>query len=205
MNDVTKFNNTFEGIKHIDENNGEYWYTKELQGILDCTTWKAFKKTIKKAKIACNLSGFEVDNNFVYLENDDYKLTRLACYLIMQNCDSKIKAVALAKSYILDRTRKMELLEEGCGNKVETKSLSYEAIKAGVKDLKSFHEAGIKGLYGDKALPFDNMDSAQLGANIFRITQTETRLKRENITNEEDAKRISYEVGKIIRDAINSM
>ena len=193
MNNIIKFNNTFEGTKHIDENNEEYWYAKELQSILEYTSLKVFKKSIEKAKISCNLSGFDVDNNFVYLETDDYKLTRLACYLIIQNCNFKIEAVALAKSYILDRTRKMKLLEKGYGNisksgksnfdKVETRFLSYEALKAGVKDLKGFHEAVMKGLYGDNALCIENMDNVQLGANILRISQTETRLKRENITN----------------------
>ena len=55
MNSIIKFNNTFEGIKHIDESNEEYWYAKELQGILEYTTWKTFEKPIEKAKIACNL------------------------------------------------------------------------------------------------------------------------------------------------------
>ena len=98
-------------------------------------------------------------------------------------------------------------------------SLNYTALKSGVKDFDKFHNAGYKGLYNGetaddiakrKGLRYkeeilDNMNSEELGANIFRITQTEAKLKRENVDNEYTANSIHYEIGKKVRNAIKDM
>ena len=104
-------NNTFEDIKHIDENEIECWYARELQTVLNYKEWRKFENVINKAKEACKNSDVNVLDCFVDADKSiisgkgrksrikDYKLTRYACYLIAQNGDSRKKVIALAQTY----------------------------------------------------------------------------------------------------------
>ena len=90
-------NRTFEEIKHIDENGGEYWYARELMSILEYSNWQNFQKTIDKAIISCKNSDISDLEHFTDVSKTikmpkgaekeviDYKLSRYACYLIAQN------------------------------------------------------------------------------------------------------------------------
>ena len=95
-------------------------------------------------------------------------------------------------------------------------SLNHTARKAGVKNFDKFHNAGYKGLYNGetaddiakrKGLRYredilDNMGSEELAANLFRITQTESRLKRDKVDTEKKACETHNKIGKIVRKAI---
>lgn len=117
----TNYTNDFESIKHTDEEGREYWYARELQKVLQYSEWRKFERVILKAKRVCKISNMDVSDNFadvgkkvqmvseVEIAQTDYKLTRYACYLIIQNADSRKKEVAIAKTYILLQTRKQEL------------------------------------------------------------------------------------------------
>ena len=163
----------------------------------------------------------------------DYKLSRYACYLIAQNGDSRKKVIAFAQTYFSIQIRKQELLEQEYNSLTENEKRIYQrnqarkgnynlnktAINSGVKDLARFHNAGYKGLYNGetandiakrKGLRYredilDNMGSEELAANLFRITQTESKLKKDNVSGEGNAIDTHYEVGKEVRNTIERL
>ena len=238
-------NTTFENIKHIDKYGNEYWWARELQIALDYKEWRKFEGVIKKAQVTCELSQNGVDDHFVGADKmvkigsdakrkqNDYKLSRYACYLIAQNGDSRKEVIALAQTYFAVQTRKQEINEKEYNLLTEDEkrfyqrnltrkgnySLNIAARNAGVKNFDQFHNAGYRGLYNGetaddiakrKGLRYredilDNMGSEELAANLFRIVQTESKLKRENINNESGANEAHYEVGKEVRNTIERL
>ncbi len=163
----------------------------------------------------------KIYNHFVYIDKmvmigsnterkiNDYKLSRYACYLIVQNSDSRKEVVALGQTYFAVQTRKQELLEKDYNLLTEDEkrlyqrtltrkgiySLNQTALNAGVKNFDKFHNAGYKGLYNGETASdifirkklryrediLDNMGSDELIVNLFRISQTEQKLKKDNV------------------------
>lgn len=249
MNELDKkenyTNQTFEDIKHIDENGIEFWYARELQSVLNYKEWRKFENVINKAKESCKNSDITVFEHFVDIDKTikmpkgatknirDYKLTRYACYLIAQNGDTRKKVIALAQTYFAIQTRKQEISEKEYSSLTEDEkrfyqrnltkkgnySLNQTAKSAGVKNFDKFHNAGYKGLYNGetaddiakrKGLRYredilDNMGSDELIANLFRISQTEQKLKKDNIQSEKEANKAHYEVGAKIRKTIKEL
>lgn len=235
---------TFEDIKHIDEAGNEYWEARELQVILGYKEWRYFSAVIEKAQVACLQSNNQINSHFgvntKIVEAGsttkpimDYKLSRYACYLIVQNANPKYKAVALGQTYFAVQTRKMELTEEEYSKLSEDEKRLYRrkqtrdgnrvlykiAREKGVKNFDRFTNAGYKGLYNGetandiakrKGLRYredilDNIGSALLGANIFRITQTEALLEKQEVPNENIATNTHYIVGKAVRETIEKL
>lgn len=246
MNEIKEYTEKmFDDIKHIDEFDNEYWLARELQKVLEYKRWDKFNNVINNAKIACKKSNYVCEEHFsqvgkmIELAKEakrtilDYKLSRYACYLIVQNADPKKEVVALGQTYFAIQTRKMELTEREYSSLTEEEkrfyqrnltkkgnySLNITARNAGVKNFDKFHNAGYKGLYNGETADdiakrkklryrediLDNMGSEELIANLFRISQTEQKLKRENINSESEANKTHYEVGSKIRNTIKEL
>lgn len=177
MREIEQYNEqTFESIKHVNQEVQEFWYARELQKILGYTEWRNFLNTIQKAEISCEQSGNQIKDHFVEANKmvdigsgtlrkiDDLMLSRYACYLIVMNGDSRKKVIAVGQTYFAVKTRQQELIDHydelnenqkrlAIRNEMaaHNKSLAEAACMAGVKkplDYAVFQNKGYQGLYG---------------------------------------------------------
>ena len=250
-NKILRPNQTiFEQIKRLDQTKNEYWTARDLAKVLEYSEYRHFKPVIDRAKEACKNSGYKVADHFEDIlgmvsigsgaerEIEDVKLSRYACYLIVQNADPTKEVVALGQTYFAVQTRLQEIQQMKAYQQLNTeeekrvflrkemaehnKHLAEAAKSAGViepVDYAIFQNHGYMGLYGGldakgihkrKGLRksesiLDHMGSTELAANLFRATQTEEKLKRENIKGKQKANRTHFEVGKKVRKTIQEL
>lgn len=240
----------FEEIKRVDENGAEYWSARDMAKVLEYLEYRNFLPVIKKAKEACANSQHKVEDHFVDMHDmieigkggkrpvETVKLSRYACYLIVQNADPSKKVVANGQTYFAVQTRLAEIKQMDEYNRLTDEEekrlflrhqlahhnslLAETAKNAGVvesRDYAIFQNHGYKGLYGGldakdiherKGLKksqkiLDHMGVTELAANLFRATQAEDKLRRENIKGKRNANQTHFEVGKKVRKTIEEL
>jgi DNA-damage-inducible protein D len=163
----------FEKIKQVNEYGQDFWSSRKLSKILEYSEYRHFLPVVKKAKEACMNSGQPIDNHFedvldmvrigsgAMRQVEDIKLSRYACYLIVQNADPA-KNIVAKDIHIKKRLKKNQKI-------------------------------------------LDHMGSTELAANLFRATQTEEKIRRENIQGKEDANLTHFKVGKKVRQTIKEL
>jgi len=240
---------TFESIRQLDEVGNEYWNARQLAVVLEYSQYRHFLPVLERAKEACRNSGQQVADHIEDVltmveigsgakrEVPDVRLSRYACYLVVQNGDPSKPVIANGQTYFAMQTRRQELADDekfarlseddkrlAIRNELAThnKHLAAAAKDAGVEtslDYAIFQDHGYKGLYGGlgakdiharKGLKksqkiLDHMGSTELAANLFRATQTEEKLKRDQVRGKRQANQTHFEVGKKVRQTIDDL
>jgi len=241
----------FEQIKQVDSFGNEWWSARQLGKVLEYSEYRHFKPVVEKAKEACLNSAQKVSDHFEdFLEmveigsgakrpmENGVKLSRYACYLIVQNADPSKEVVAQGQTYFAIQTRLQEIRQMDEYNQLSSEDekrlflrdemkkhniqLADAAKGAGVIepiDYAIFQNHGYMGLYGGldakgihkrKGLKkseniLDHMGSTELAANLFRATQTEEKLRRDNIKGKQKANQTHLEIGKKVRKTIEEI
>lgn len=218
--------------------------------VLEYSEYRHFVPVVERAKEACKNSDQVIDDHFEDMIDmieigkggkrpvESVKLSRYACYLIVQNADPSKEVVANGQTYFAVQTRIAEIKQMDEYNNLSSEDekrlflrnemvmhniqLADAAKEAGVidpVDYAIFQNHGYMGLYGGlgakeiharKGLKksqkiLDHMGSTELAANLFRATQTEEKLRRENIKGKQKANKTHYEVGTKVRKTIQEL
>lgn len=209
-------------------NGGLYWYATKLSEMLGYASYKTFKRPLSRAMQTCSTLDISISENFVEVKDAstgkavDYKLTRFACYLVAMNGDNKKPQVAQAQTYFagladafqryiknasdVERVQIRDELAE------QNTSLGAAADRAGVVDYALFHNAGYRGMYNmnlkqlkqekgftGRGTLFDFMGKRELGANLFRVTETEAKLDNDGVHGQRAAEKVAEAVGRKVR------
>lgn len=218
-----------------NDNGFRFWWASQLGTLLGYASLTSFFKAVQKAMSVCITLGIDLSENIVPHKRElngkeqvDYKLSRFACYLVAMNSDSKKPEVASAQAYFAAIASSLEAYmhqAEGVervhirGEVSEReRSLSGVTKFAGIKNYALFQNAGYRGLYNmdlwrlrqiknvaKGRSPLDFMGREELAANLFRITQTEAKIRNETIRGQTPLENAAESVGRKVRATIRDI
>lgn len=240
---------TFDNLRHEDENGNEYWLARQLAKVLEYSQYRHFLPVLERAREAGRNSGQQMADHMedvltmvkigsgAQRELADVRLSRYACYLIVQNGDPAKPVIANGQTYFAIQARRQELADDvnfaqlsederrlAIRNELAThnKHLAAAAKDAGVQtplDYAIFQDHGYKGLYGGMGAKdihgqrglkksqkiLDHTGSTELAANLFRATQTEEKLRRDQVQGKAQANQTHFDVGQKVRQTIDEL
>jgi DNA-damage-inducible protein D len=220
MSDLTPWPRQFEGIGK--PNGSKYWLEADLMAALDYHSEVSWQGVINKAVQACVSLKIPVIDNFISLPGGSQKLTRFACYLVAMNGDPNKPPVAAAQAYFARLAESVQDLCDHAGGVERVlirdeltggqRALASTAKSHGVANYAFFQNAGYRGMYNMdlarlnavKGVPrglklIDLMGKEELAANLFRITQTDAKIKNEEVSGQQQLERVAHEVGRKVR------
>lgn len=220
------------GFESLGQDNGfRFWWASDLAQLLGYASGAGFFHAIQKATGVCMNLGIDLTENIVPCERGgqrDHKLSRFACYLAAMNGDPKKPEVARAQAYFaafaasvqayIEEQEGVERVHVRGEVRDHERSLSGLAHAAGVTAYALFQNAGYRGLYNMnlarlktvKRVPssrsvLDFMGSEELAANLFRITQTEAKIRNESLRGQTRLERAAEDVGRKVRNTIKDI
>lgn len=210
-------------------NGGKFWFARDFMRMLGYESFQSFQKAINKAIATCTALNISVAANFAQVQREvegeqvaDFKLTRFACYLTAVNGDVRKPEVAQAQAYFVTMAEGFRLYVQNAEDveRVQIReevtdrerALSGVAHEAGVQHYQFFQNKGYLGLYNmnlselrdlkkvpsDRS-PLDFMGKAELAANLFRITQTEEKIRNDQVKGQAALEKTAFTVGKTVR------
>lgn len=217
----------FEGF--AQENGFKFWPASKLMDCLNYSTMTPILKAVNNAIAGCATLGIPIEENFK--ENahpefgKDWKLSRFACYLTVMNSDPRNPRVAQAQAYFITMAEafRQYVQEADSVERVlirgeisdREKALSGTASAHGVEQYPFFQNAGYRGMYNmDLAQvrqrkgvpsgrsPLDFMGKTELAANLFRITQTDAKIRNEDVRGQRPLERAAETVGRAVRNTM---
>ena len=219
----------FEGISI--SNGNTHWKASALREWLGYADGAAFNQAVDRAMVVCNTLGIAMHEHFQSFSDggkNDFNLTRFACYLVAMNGDVRKPQVARAQAYFAQMAELVNNAMNDAGGvervyirrKISdsTKSLTSTARSRDLSDYGKFQNAGYMGLYNmgvaqlkkikgltldDKRTPLDFMGERELAANLFRIAETEGRIKSNlDIRGQTALEETAYQVGQDVRQVM---
>lgn len=218
----------FEVYAH--ENGFRYWLASDLMQLLDYASMTPVLNAVQKAIAACAALGVPIQDNFKETQTEsggrDWCLSRFACYLTVMNGDVKNPRVAQAQAYFITLAEAFrEYIQRADGVErvlirgevsEREKALSATASMHGVEKYQFFQNAGYRGMYNmdlrqirrikgvpEGRSPLDFMGKTELAANLFRLTQTEEKIRNEDIRGQRPLERAAEKVGKEVRETMH--
>lgn len=226
----------FDDIKHVDKQGNEFWDARELMQVLKYASWQKFKEVIDKAIESCEANNINASEAFTLevkrikagrgiSKQEDYKLTRGACYLIAMNGSPRKKSIAEAQLYFATKTRKAELIEElnNDENRIQLRdklrlqesefssTLYFDANITNGKDIGRIRSAGDKGLLGKitkelraeigcKGTPNDYLHDTVLMCKSLQEVITTQKIKTNKLNEVSVISKTHYNNGKSLNE-----
>lgn len=220
----------FESLSRA--NGETYWYASDLAKLLGYQSLQSFASAVNKAMAACAALKIPIGENFREEKRElsgkpqlDWKLSRFACYLSAMNGDVRKSQVAAAQAYFAsmaealvrfirssEDVERMAIREDISERE---KSLSGVASTAGVTEYGLFQNAGYRGMYNcnisrlremrglpRNRSPLDFMGKQELAANLFRITETEAKIRNSGIRGQVPCELAAGKVGQVVRETM---